>query len=59
MKNRLIPILLLLLATTLAAKANPVDMRTAREVAVKFLNANTKTPLRGAEDLQLVTTYRT
>ena len=59
MKNRLIPLLMLLLATTLTAKANPVDMQTAREVAVKFVNANTRTPLRGTEDLQLVTTYRT
>ena len=57
MKNRLI--LMLLLAMTLAAKANPVDMRTVREVAVKFVNANARTPLRGTEDLQLVTTYRT
>jgi len=50
---------MLLLATILAAKANPVDMRTAREVAVKFLNANTKIPLRGIDDLQLATIYKT
>ena len=59
MKNRLIPMLMLLLVTTMTAKANPVDMQTVREVAVKFVNANTRTPLRGTEDLQLVTTYQT
>ena len=57
MKNKIL--LVLLLATALAAKANPVDLRTAREVAVKFMNANAKVPLRGTEDLQLVTTYST
>ena len=57
MKNKIL--LVLLLATALAAKANPVDLRTAREVAVKFMNANARVPLRGTEDLQLVTTYST
>lgn len=47
----------LLVVASLLANANPVDMRTAREVAMKFVNANTRVPLRGAEDLQLVTTY--
>ena len=59
MKNRLLPLLMLLLAATLTAKANPVDMRTAREVGFKFVNANAKVPLRNANDLQLATTYKT
>ena len=57
MKNKFI--LSLLIATTLSAQAAPVEMQTVREVAIKFVNANAKMPLRGAEDLQLVTTYRT
>ena len=48
---------MLLLTAIFTAEANPVDMRTIREVAVKFVNANAKTPLRSADDLQLVTTY--
>ena len=57
MKHRILTLALLLSAITFAAEANPVDMNTAREVALKFVNANTKTHLRGAEELQLVTTY--
>ncbi len=57
MKHKFLTLMLLMLATI--AKANPVDMNTAREVAVKFLNANTKTPLRGTDELQLATTYNT
>jgi PKD repeat protein len=57
MKHRILTLTLLLTAITFAAEANPVDMNTAREVAMKFVNANTKTHLRGAEELQLVTTY--
>ena len=52
-------LLVLLMGLVGMTQANPVDMQTIREVAVKFVNANTRTPLRGAEDLQLVTTYRT
>ena len=48
---------LLLIVASLHVNANPVDMRNVREVAMKFVNANTKVPLRSAEDLQLVTTY--
>ena len=59
MKKRIFTLMLLLLEATFAAEANPVDLRCAREVAVKFMNANSEEPLRGAEDLQLVTTYRT
>ncbi len=58
--NRFLPKAALLLAIALSVfemRANPVDMRTAREVAVKFMNANPKTSLRGTDDLQLVTTY--
>jgi hypothetical protein len=50
---------ILLMGLVGMTQANPVDMQTVREVAVKFVNANARTPLRGAEDLQLVTTYRT
>ena len=57
MKKRIITLMMLLVAATFAAEAHPVDMTTVREVAVKFMNANSKVPLRGAEDLQLVTTY--
>jgi hypothetical protein len=39
------------------ANAKPVDLETAREVGMKFVNANAKVPLRGAQDLQFVTTY--
>ena len=57
MKRRILTLMLLLLTAAFVAEANPVDLRTAREVAVKFMNANSEVPLRGAEDLQLVTTY--
>ena len=56
MKPRIL-VLLLLIVTSFAAKAHPVDMGTVREVAMKFMNANAKVSLRGVEDLQLVTTY--
>ena len=49
--------LMLLSAIVCGTKANPVDMRAARDVAVKFMNANAKTPVRGIDDLQLVATY--
>jgi hypothetical protein len=58
--NRFLPKAALLLAMVLSVfgmRANPVDMNSARKVAVKFMNANTKTLLRGSDDLQLVTTY--
>ena len=57
MKKRILTLTLLLLTAIFTAEANPVDMNTAREVAVKFVNANAKTPLRSADDIQLVTTY--
>jgi len=54
-----ITIAFLLTQLVLTTNANPVDMRTAREVAMKFVNANANQPLRGEEDLQHLTTYRT
>jgi hypothetical protein len=57
MKRRSLTLMLLLVVATFAAKANPVDLRIAREVALKFVNANVKSPLLGTEELQLVTTY--
>ena len=57
MKKRILTLVLLLVAAAFVAEANPVDLRTAQELAVKFMNANAKTPLRGADELQLVTTY--
>ena len=57
MKRGSFILMLFLVVATVVAKANPVDLRTAREVALKFVNANTKAPLLGAEELQLVTTY--
>ena len=58
--NRMIQKLMLLLVMLVSAfgtNATPVGISTAREVAVKFMNANTKTPLRGTDDLQWVITY--
>ena len=58
--NSLIQKLALLLAVLMTAfemNAKPVDIKIAQDVAVKFMNANTKTPLRGVEELQLVSTY--
>ena len=52
---RLLPLMLLLGLGQVMAR--PVDLQTAREVGARFMNANTRTQLRGAEDLQLVTTY--
>ncbi|MBR4217432.1 MAG: C10 family peptidase [Bacteroidales bacterium] len=48
-------------------KADPIDLNTAREVALKFVNADTRTLLRGkanapslrSNDLRLQTTYHT
>ena len=57
MKKRILTLILLLVAATFDTEANPVDLRTAQEVAVKFMNANSEVPMRGAEDLQLATIY--
>ena len=58
--NRMIPklaLLLVLLTSTFVMNANPVDMNTAREVGIKFMNANTNTPLRNVDQIQWVATY--
>ena len=52
------PLVMLLLAFMATAKANPVDIQTAREVATKFINANTRMQIRGDNYLQLATSYR-
>ena len=59
--RRAIIVALIILLTGLAGttKAIPVDLRTAREAGFRFMNANTRVQLRGVNDLQLVTTYRT
>ena len=57
MNKRILAFTMLLTATVFAAQANPVDQRTAREAATKFVNANTKVSLRGSDELQLATTY--
>ena len=44
---------------SLSANSNPVDIDTAREIGIKFLNANTKTPLRSVQELCLIATYNT
>ncbi|MBQ6729766.1 MAG: leucine-rich repeat protein [Bacteroidales bacterium] len=57
MKKIIFTFILFLLATAFAAEANPVAMRTVREVAMKFMNANGKDVLRSMDDLELVATY--
>ena len=48
---------ILLLSLAGMTHANPVDMHTAREVGLKFMNTNTNALLRGIEDLRWVATY--
>ena len=58
--NRMIQrlaLLFVILMSALGMSANPVDIRTARHVAAKFVNANTKVPLQDADELQWVATY--
>ena len=57
-KQKLV-LLLILLVIVLGMDAHPVDMSIAYKVGFKFMNVNAKTPIRGIDDLQLVTTYRT
>ena len=52
-----VALFVLLLNVVGMTKADPVDISTAREVAMKFMNANTNAPLRSIDDLQYVTTY--
>ena len=57
MKHNLLLFSMLFLVMPLIMKATPVDEGTAREVGFRFMNANAKEPMRGINDLQLVTTY--
>jgi len=50
---------LCLLTLSLEVKSNPVDLKSAREIAAKFLNAKTEVPLCNACELHLETTYNT
>ena len=50
-------LLLALVLSVFGMRANPVDIESAREVAVKFVNANARSPLRGIDDLQLASVY--
>ena len=52
-------LLALLLVATFTLNANPVDLTTAHETGVKFLNASTSIRLSNADALQYVTTYYT
>ena len=52
-------LLVVLLSLIAGAKANPVDMKLAREVGAKFINANTAMKVASDYDLHWVTTYRT
>ena len=58
MKNSTIfSLVMFLLTLSFGAKATPVDISTAREVAMKFMTANAKMPLQSTGELQLATTY--
>ena len=58
-KGRFLSLMVLLLATAVVAKANPIGLSTAREVGAKFINANTKMTVANPNSLRLVTTYNT
>ena len=57
MKHKTFTLILLLITAGFVAEAHPVDVRTAREAAYKFVNANAKVPIHSMEELQLATTY--
>ena len=57
--GRSLPLLVLMLFITLGAIANPVDLRQARQVGARFVNANLSTKVALESDLQWVTTYYT
>jgi hypothetical protein len=57
-RGKTLAIIMLLLALTMGAKANPVDIRQAREVGAKFVNGSTSMRTT-TDDLRHVTTYRT
>lgn len=50
---------LCLLTLSLEVKSNPVDLKSAQEIASKFVNAKTEEPLCNACELHLETTYNT
>ena len=52
-------LVMFLVALAMTIKANPVDMETARERGMAFVNAHTNTLLRSTEELQWVVTYAT
>lgn len=58
MKNRLFTLMMLLIAFSFAAEANPVDLNRAREVGAKFLNGSTELRVTPNE-LSLAATYST
>ena len=59
MEKKLLQVLMLvlLLVALPTAKANPVDMRLAREAGAKFISANTAMRVAPDSDLQLIATY--
>ena len=57
-RGKTLTIMMLLLVLAMGAKANPVDMRQAREVGAKFINGSTSMRTT-VDDLRHVTTYRT
>jgi len=59
MKRRFLPLLALLLATTLAVNANPVSQRQARKVGAKYLTHSLEVRAASEQDLKLAATYRT
>ena len=57
-RGKILTIMMLLLVLTMGAKANPVDMRQAREIGAMFVNGSTS--MRTTVDgLRHVTTYKT
>ncbi len=57
-RGKVFTIMMLLLSLTLGAKANPVDIRQAREIGAKFVIGSMSTRVT-ANDLHHVATYRT
>ena len=55
--KRFITLTLLFAAVVFSVKANPVDVSTARDVAMKFANATSKSPVRSMDEVQLAATY--
>lgn len=57
MKKQRFTLFMLLLAITIATKANSIDIRTASQIGFKFMNANTNIPLHSVDELKLAATY--